>query len=374
MRNRILTLLALVLCMSALFLPVTAYAATADDTQPPSVNAWLDGETLHAEASDRHSGVEAVYVNGHRFGYLVDGAVEASPLRDYAGTDEYISVHAVDYAGNKSKVVELKNPYYTAPATQPEQIQTTPAPDPTPQPSTPAQSSSGGGSSQPSTTSRPATTPPASSSTPEVTSTPAVTSEPVETESAVPDGSGSNAFTPDGTGSVQDNATEQDGKEFFTIVTENENTFFLVIDRQRDSEGVYLLNAVTEDDLMALAESSGSSTGGESAIPTPAPEPTPTPEPATPEPEPQPEPAAENNTGMIIFVVIAVLAAGGAGYYFKILKPKQQAAIDGDDEDDLDDYDDEPDAGDDYEFSDDEDYDAEFLDDDLDSKEDGDTE
>ena len=35
------------------------------------------------------------------------------------------------------------------------------------------------------------------------------------------------------TGTVVDNATDEDGKEFFTITTPSENVFYLVIDRQR---------------------------------------------------------------------------------------------------------------------------------------------
>ena len=73
------------------------------------------------------------------------------------------------------------------------------------------------------------------------------TTEPEET--ATP-----NPFTPNGTGTVLDNATSEDEKEFYTIVTEDENVFYLVIDKQRDADNVYFLNAVTESDLMSLAE------------------------------------------------------------------------------------------------------------------------
>lgn len=66
-----------------------------------------------------------------------------------------------------------------------------------------------------------------------------------------------NPLTPDGTGTVVDNATNEDGKEFFTITTVDETVFYLVIDRQKSTENVYFLNAVTMADLMALAESSG---------------------------------------------------------------------------------------------------------------------
>ena len=70
-----------------------------------------------------------------------------------------------------------------------------------------------------------------------------------------------------------DNATDGDGKEFFTIMAADESVFYLVIDRQRETENVYFLNAVTVADLMALAEHSPE------AVPEPLPEPEPDPAP-----------------------------------------------------------------------------------------------
>lgn len=136
--------------------------------------------------------------------------------------------------------------------------------------------------------------------------------------------------TPEGTGQVIEVATDEDGKLFYTIVTPAGNVFYLVIDMARtDGNNVYFLNSVTENDLLALAETDGGTTGGESAIPQPSPQSTPEPVPTEPDPEIEPEPEKKSggNTGAIIFVVLAVLAAGGAGYYFKILKPKRQAAM-----------------------------------------------
>lgn len=131
-------------------------------------------------------------------------------------------------------------------------------------------------------------------------------------------------FTPDGTGTVVDNATDEEGKEFFTITTPSENVFYLVIDRQRSTENVYFLNAVTEADLLALAQ------------PAPAPEPVPTPEPADPEPatgEEQPEPPEKkSNTGLLVIILLLAGVGGGAAYYFKVLRPKRQ----GQPEEDLD--------------------------------------
>ena len=160
---------------------------------------------------------------------------------------------------------------------------------------------------------------------------------------------GSKPLTPDGQGTVMDDVTG-DGKEFYTITTPAENIFYLVIDKQRDKENVYFLNAVTEADLMALAEPdakpSGTGTGtvnggGSSWLSeltgTSQPEATPQPS-AAPSPEPSPEPSPAPNSkgsadkGSILIICLVVLLVGGAGYYFKIYKPKREM----DDAEDLD--------------------------------------
>ena len=147
-----------------------------------------------------------------------------------------------------------------------------------------------------------------------------------------------NPFTPDGTGTVVDNATDQDGKEFFTITTAEEAVFYLVIDRQRETENVYFLNAVTVADLMALAESSG-----EPAAPEPTPEPDPEPDP-TPEPEPVPE--KKGGAGPLLLALAVVVIGGGAGWYFKIYRPKHQKAAEPEEDygEELEDYDGEEDG------------------------------
>ncbi len=146
-----------------------------------------------------------------------------------------------------------------------------------------------------------------------------------------------------------DNATSADEKEFYTIETQDKNVFYLVIDKQRSGENVYFLNKITESDLAALAEKETSDV-----------EPVPTPEPAcscsdkcaigdvnthcevcvlsvrecsgkAPEtapsasPEPEPEEKTESgDTGMFLIIGLAAVLVGGAGYYFKIYKPKHQ--------------------------------------------------
>ena len=145
-------------------------------------------------------------------------------------------------------------------------------------------------------------------------------------------------FTPEGTGTVLDNATDQDGKEFFTITTADEAFFYLVIDRQRGAENVYFLNAVTVSDLMALAEP-----GQEPEAPPPVVEPDPEPE---PDPAPEPEPKKSGGAGMLLAALAVLVLGGGAGWYFKIYRPKRQKAAepeeDYSDYDEPDDYDDAP--------------------------------
>ena len=352
MKNKVRNVLAaLVLCMSAIALPVTAYASTGSDTTPPTLSTTLNNDKLAVEASDDMSGVEAVYVDDTRINSLVNGKGTVA-LKDYAGDGKEVTVYAVDYSGNRSKEVKLDNPYYEEPA------QTQAASSAAPQSSsgetqvtpsqTPAPSSSNNafGNSE---SSQAAETPSTSQAETEASSESSATED--ETESAVPEG----AFTPEGTGTVLDSATEQeDDKQFYTITTADGNVFYLIIDGKRDSENVYFLNGVTEEDLLSLAQQDN---GSESAIEVvtcnctekceagavntdcpvckndlngclgkvteePAPE-------ETEQPETETEKSG-GNTGMIIFLVIALVAAGGLGYYFKIVRPKQQAAMDED--------------------------------------------
>ena len=131
-----------------------------------------------------------------------------------------------------------------------------------------------------------------------------------------------NPFTPDGSATVVDNATDEDGKEFFTFQTPEGNVFFLVIDRSRPNNNVYFLNAVTEQDLMALAEVSG--TNNPPFSPVPEPVPPPDIEDTVPEP-PEPQPPTSSGNGTFVFLIIGMIAFGGAAYYLKIVRPKKQS-------------------------------------------------
>ena len=351
--KRISLLVALVFLIGAMTLPMTAFAAGGKDTTPPTLTAVLDGETVKIVSSDDNSGVEAVYIDKTRVNSLVDGKASVA-LKDYAGTDKKVSVYAVDYAGNRSDAVQFDNPYYKEPVSTEKPA----APTQPSQSSTPAtkpvqtQAASSGSTGTQSSSSNTGTDSGGTSSQDGSSGSTGNSGTPEPTTSSVPEG----AFTPEGTGTVLDSATGEDGdKQFYTITTEAGNVFYLIIDGKRDDNNVYFLNGVTEADLMALAEKND---GSVSVIPAadvctckekceagkvntgcpvckndlngclgkvteePAPE-------ETEQPEAETEKSG-GNTGMIIFLVIALVAAGGLGYYFKIVRPKQQAAMDED--------------------------------------------
>jgi len=134
-------------------------------------------------------------------------------------------------------------------------------------------------------------------------------------------------FTPSGTGTVIDYATDTDGKLFYTIMTPDEHVFYLVIDKQRGTENLYFLNAVTIADLAALAEIPLPTQGGAVIPLPPVDEPPSVKSPPPPEDEPQ---QGGDNMGMYIFIAVIAIIGGGAGWYFKIYRPKQQGAASGD--------------------------------------------
>ncbi|MCR2050334.1 DUF4366 domain-containing protein [Acetatifactor muris] len=364
--KKISLLLVLMLAVSAIAFPLTAYAAGDKDTTPPELTASLDGDTLKIESSDDNSGVEAVFVDGNRIGTLTNGAASVT-LKDYAGTEKQVSVYAQDYAGNRSKAVKFENPYYEEPAptekpaaaTQEDQGGTAAKPAQAQAASPGSTNSNAGnsnsGSSHSGNGSNTGTNTGANTGGNTASGTNGGGSDSQEeTASAIPDG----AFTPEGTGTVLDTAIGEDGdKQFYTITSEDGNVFYLIIDGKRDGNNVYFLNGVTEADLMALAEKSGDTM---SAIPaedvctctekcaagevdtacpvckndlkgcTGKEKPAETEEPAQAE---QPK-KDKGSAGTIIFILIALLAAGGVGYYVKIVRPKQQAEDDEDFEDD----------------------------------------
>jgi flagellar basal body-associated protein FliL len=126
-------------------------------------------------------------------------------------------------------------------------------------------------------------------------------------------------LTPEGNLTLVDDltVTDEQSKQFITVITKSGNYFYIVIDRAGDRENVHFLNLVDEADLLAIIEENGGT-----AVTPPAPE-TPAQE-TTEEPaEPAPEPEKNNTGGLVIMLVLIAALGGGAFCYFKVLKPKQ---------------------------------------------------
>lgn len=161
-------------------------------------------------------------------------------------------------------------------------------------------------------------------------------------------------------------------KQFITVETSGGNTFYIVIDYDKpvDEDGeqyeTYFLNLVDEADLLAAAEAAGVEVASCScsekcvagAINTACPvcavnmtecagaEPEPEPA-ADPVEEPEPEPEQKSNAGALLLVLALAVVGGGAGWYFKIYRTKQEKAAEPEEDygEELDDYDDPEDDG-----------------------------
>ena len=192
--------------------------------------------------------------------------------------------------------------------------------------------------------------------------------DPVE-ETPAPTVEPGEGFTEDGNLVTRDLLYDKHtNKQFITVQTSGGNTFYIVIDYDKpvDEDGeqyqTYFFSVVDEADLLAAAETAGvelpscvctvkcaagaintdcpvcavnmSECVGTKAEPEPVDEP----EPAEPEPE------QKSNTGTLLLILGVALIGGGAGWYFKVYRPKHQRAEQPEEDygDELEDYDDAP--------------------------------
>ena len=129
------------------------------------------------------------------------------------------------------------------------------------------------------------------------------------------------AFSVPGNAQVQDDITNGASKEFLTIQTKNNQTFYVVIDRASNVDNVYMLSQIDENDLKEfLGEEENTST----IIDT-------TPEvvieetPATPEvTEPKEPENAQTNTGALLGILAVAVVGVGIYGYMKFIKPKKE--------------------------------------------------
>ena len=269
-------------------------------------------------------------------------------LSDFVGATEnaqYILLQAMDFTGaRQSEVIQIENPLFV------------------PDPAGAQSESDTTGTANPIDTQTGQTVADSGSSIP-IDELPNNLQEIITSPTPTPPPS----LTPAGTGTVVDNIMTINDIEFFTVSTYSGNDFFLVIDRQRQTDNVYLLNMVTESDLLALAN-----TGSETqhpgsidvaAVPTPTPAPTLTLEEilqAIQESneqntisnttqnsvQNQPNPAQQSASSGIFVLFAIVLVLGCGGYFgWKYVWPRLRGAGQGNaneaEDEDENDYDDE---------------------------------
>ena len=139
-------------------------------------------------------------------------------------------------------------------------------------------------------------------------------------------------FSVPGNAQVQDDITNSKNKEFLTITTKNNNTFYVIIDRSANVDNVYMLSQIDENDLQEFLEEDSSASTIVDVTPevvinenTHAEQ---TEQPATERPEKE---GTASNLGALVAILISAILGVGAYGYMKFIKPKKDED-DGDDE------------------------------------------
>jgi hypothetical protein len=311
------------------------------DTTNPTLNAAVSNGLLTIVGYDNDSGIKAFYVNGYEFTEFTNSTLNIR-LQQFDTGYEYFTVQAMDNAGNMSEVYKTSNPYYDDDTSDDDD--------------------------------KGASTLPTDATASSPSSATATVTEHTTTDS---DGNTVSSISQDADDGDSGEKSES-GKEFYTIQTESEKVFYLIIDRDGEEETVYFLTEIDENDLLNTTSDNSetlpkNSAALESAIPTSesalsnnnteseesasddviSEETT---EEADPEEADEAEVTEETaQSGMVTYLIFGIIAAGaiGAWYYLKMVKGKKEDFLDEDDEEEDDEEeiyesDDEGSNGDDF--------------------------
>ena len=311
------------------------------DRTNPTLNAAVSNGLLTIVGYDNDSGIKAFYVNGYEFTEFTNNTLNIR-LQQFDTGYEYFTVQAMDNSGNMSEVYKTKNPYYD---------------------DDPSDDDDKGASTLP--TDATASNP--SHATAEVTEHTKTDSQGNTTYSSKQEQEKHQSMAEaDAAEEAEKNqnsdAPAETGKEFYTIQTQSEKVFYLIIDRDGEEERVYFLTEIDENDLMNTTSNNSetlpkNSAALESAIPSndaalnnnnvesevtvsdgvvsendttdePVEEEPVEEEPEVEEPKPQ--------SSMATYLIIGIIGAGaiGAWYYLKMVKGKKEDFLDEDDEED----------------------------------------
>lgn len=238
------------------------------DLELPTIKASVEGEVLYLEATDELSGVADINVNGKPFTELTEGKMCVN-IKDLQSTDEYISIHSDDRAGNASKEYKIKNPYFVGEIESGQEDKSLGNPD---------------------------------------------SVEPTDPTKA--------------RGTVTDDYITQ-GREFFTVDASGK-TFYLIVDRTQNQENVYLLTEAGVNDLLNFTDYNGVDVQNGDIpmyeIPSNGPikvEKSAEVTDAEAEPDKEPEKKEEpKSNSATMFIIVLLICGVGVGYYF--LKNKKR--------------------------------------------------
>ena len=132
-------------------------------------------------------------------------------------------------------------------------------------------------------------------------------------------------FSTSGNGQLVDDKENDSSKQFLTVQTKNGNTFYMVIDRSSNTENVYMMSLVDENDLAEFLDETEKSKETEEStvvIPETTPE-------TTPAAEEETEVKKEEKTGMNVkglgaIVLAVILGVAGIAVYKKHGRGKEE--------------------------------------------------
>lgn len=143
-----------------------------------------------------------------------------------------------------------------------------------------------------------------------------------ETEEVLEENHTDDTFSVAGNGEVLDDISNDSSKEFLTITTKNNNTFYIVIDRSSTTDNVYMLSQIDENDLKEFVDAEEEADNSAATVVLDETEA----EENTAEvvvDETEEENSVTSNKGGML-AILAVAAVGVAGYYyFKFRKDNQ---------------------------------------------------
>lgn len=298
------------------------YVECFDKTKPTLSAVAKDG-VLIVQGADAESGVAAIYVNGNEFTELKENTLYIR-LQQADTSYQQFTLQVRDHVGNVSENYKVANPYYENPETKKQA----------------ATENSGETATNQLPTSGEASKP--------TNATGTVTAHQTATGTSAEDTS--NGAT-----------SSAKGKEFYTIQTKGDKVFYLIVDKDKSSDNVYLLTEVGENDLLNFSDRDmvtlpQNNAVSESALPVTIEEKEKNGDALEKAEEKDTKKAdtkeASGNKGTYILMAV-VLVAIGAVYYLKVVRGKRNSFEDGyDEEDDEEDEEDEMEVYGDDDFED----------------------